>query len=155
MHAAAGNRSCMVVVDVGGHVFKTTEETLCSVKGSRLCHMLGQAESQVAGTKNLFIDRNGKVSAHVCCSRLPLLVMRSATKAICVQAFAFILEYLRSFSASDADFALPPAHMVAAVLAEALYFRLPGGIGAGSSQVQQSRNCHLTDFALLQYRVWG
>ena len=73
LQAAASASFCTVVLDVGGHIFKTTEETLRSVKDSRLCHMLGQAESQAVGTKNLFIDRDGKVSTPVCCSCLPFM----------------------------------------------------------------------------------
>lgn len=86
--AAAGASFCTVVLDVGGHIFKTTEETLCSVKGSRLCQLLKSAEyqtgshpclSQAAGLKELFIDRNGKVSAECCWSCLHFWLVCSAT----------------------------------------------------------------------------
>lgn len=52
-----------------------------------------------------------------------------------VQAFAFILEYLRSLKARKVDFALPPSHKLAAVLAEAQYYRLPGEPLASASDV--------------------
>lgn len=47
-----------------------------------------------------------------------------------LQAFAFILKYLRSFKSKEADIILPPPHMIAAVLTEAKYYRLPGMLAA-------------------------
>ena len=43
-----------------------------------------------------------------------------------LQAFAFILEYLRSFRSREAGIVLPPLHMIAAVLTEAKYYGLSG-----------------------------
>ena len=47
-----------------------------------------------------------------------------------LQAFAFVLEYLRSLRSREADTILPPPHLIAAVLTEAKYYQLPGGLAA-------------------------
>ncbi len=53
--------SCRVVLDVNGVTYKTTQQTLCSVKGSRFPDLLGTAD-YIAGGKKLCIDRDGQVT---------------------------------------------------------------------------------------------
>ena len=52
---------CRVTLDVNGVTYKTTQQTLCSVKGSRFPDLLGTAD-YTAGGKKLCIDRNGQVT---------------------------------------------------------------------------------------------
>ncbi|KAL0037154.1 hypothetical protein WJX79_002909 [Trebouxia sp. C0005] len=100
--------NCRVIVDVNGVTYKTTQQTLCSIKGSRFPDLLGAAD-YIAGGKKLCIDRNG-------------------------QAFTFILEYLRAHRHSRNNFRLPSAEWLQAVVDEANFFQLSGLV----QQLQQA-----------------
>ncbi len=119
---------------MNGVTYQTTQQTLCSVKGSRFPDLLGTADD-TAGGKKLCIDRNGQVRNAGNAELRPRpsergaqcpLIHRTESKLSVLQAFAYILEYLRACRHSRNKFRLPSAECLRAVIDEANFFWLPG-----------------------------
>uniref|UniRef100_A0A914V2G4 BTB domain-containing protein n=1 Tax=Plectus sambesii TaxID=2011161 RepID=A0A914V2G4_9BILA len=68
--AAATNdrKNQVVLLDVGGRVFKTTEYTLLSVPNNYFCQLLQQSaqdQNESRAVKQIFIDRDGRLFEYI------------------------------------------------------------------------------------------
>ncbi|KAK9815752.1 hypothetical protein WJX72_008966 [[Myrmecia] bisecta] len=110
---AQAKRQCserrLVSLCVGGHRYTTATTTLTAVEGSALAGLVcspapGHPAPQLAYTPlgDIFLDRNGRL-------------------------FEFVLDYLRSVAAGEAESHLPlEAQDLQALEREAIHYRLPG-----------------------------